>query len=65
MSTMLCDVSLYHRMLHLEGVGDDGIVENLSPQGVPAVKRIKIRWDDNVIPINPLILTFIKATLPV
>ena len=49
------------KLKYLEGVGD-GIVENQSPHGVTAVKRIEVRRDDNCIPTNTLILTFNKPT---
>ncbi|XP_041368572.1 uncharacterized protein LOC121382919 [Gigantopelta aegis] len=52
------------RSKDLEGVSEDEITENLSPQGVTSVRRIKIRRNNELVPTNTLILTFDKPTLP-
>ena len=52
------------RSRDLEGVNDEVILQNLSSQGVTALKRIKIRRNDELIPTNTLILTFNKPLLP-
>ena len=70
-STVFCNVPIKVspqkgavKSKYLEDVGDDEILENLSPQDVTTIKRIEIRRDDIFIPTNTLILTFIKPTLP-
>ena len=52
------------RSRDLEGVSDDEMCENLSSQGVSTVKRIMVRRNDILVPINTFILTFRKHTLP-
>ena len=52
------------KLKDLEAISDDKILENLSPQGVTAVKTIKISWS-NFIPTNTLILMFNKPILTI
>ena len=52
------------RSRDLEGVSDDEMCENLSSLGVSTVKRIMVRRNDILVPINTFILTFRKHTLP-
>ena len=48
----------------LEGVSEDKIQENLSSRGVLCVKRIQIRWDNKLVPMNTFICTFNTPSLP-
>ena len=48
----------------LEGVAEEEICNNLTSQGVVGVKRINIRRNNELIPMNTLILTFNSPTLP-
>ena len=52
------------RSRDLEGVGEDEMLDNLSSQGVSAVKRIHIRRNNELVPTNTFILTFSKPLLP-
>ncbi|XP_041357812.1 uncharacterized protein LOC121374769 [Gigantopelta aegis] len=52
------------RCRDLEGVTEDEICENLSSPGVTAVRRIKVRRNNNLLPTNTCILTFNVPTLP-
>ena len=52
------------RSRDLEGVSEDEMLENLSSQGVSAVKRIHIRRNNELVPTNTFILTFCKPLLP-
>ena len=47
------------RSRDLEGVSEDEMLDNLSSQGVSAVKRI-----NELVPTNTFILTFSKPLLP-
>ena len=48
------------RSRDLEGVSEDEMLENLSSQGVSAVKRIHIRRNNELVQTNTFILTFCK-----
>ena len=48
----------------LDGVGEDEMLDNLSSQGVSAVKRIHIIRNNELVPTNTFILTFCKPLLP-
>ena len=48
------------RSRDLEGVSEDEMLDNLSSQGVSAVKRIHIRRNNELVPTNTFILTFCK-----
>ena len=48
----------------LEGVSEDELLDDLSSQGVSAVKRIHIRRNNELVPMNTFILTFCKRLLP-
>ena len=50
------------RSKYLEGVREDEMLENLSSQGVSAVKRIHIRRNYELVPTNTFILTFSKPS---
>ena len=52
------------RSRDLEGVGEVEMLDNLSSQGVSAVKRIHIRRNNELVPTNTFILTFCKPLLP-
>ncbi|XP_041369839.1 uncharacterized protein LOC121383807 [Gigantopelta aegis] len=52
------------RCRDLEGVTEEEICENLSSQGVTAVRRIKVRRNNDLLPTNTCILTFNVPTLP-
>ena len=52
------------RSRDLEGVSEDEMLDNLSSQGVSAVKRINIRRNNELVPTNTFILTFSKPLLP-
>ena len=52
------------RSMDLEGVREDGMLDNLSSQGVSAVKTIHIRRNNELVPTNIFILTFCKPLLP-
>ena len=52
------------RSRDLEGVTEDEMLNNLSSQGVSAVKRIHIRRNNELVPTNTFILTFCKPLLP-
>ena len=52
------------RLRDLEGVSEDEMLDNLSSQGVSAVKRIHIRRNNELVPMNTFILTFCKPLLP-
>ena len=53
-----------NRSRDLEGVSEDEMLENLSSQGVSAVKRIHISRNNELVPTNTFILTFGKPLLP-
>ena len=55
---------IHQRSRDLEGVSEDEMLENLSSQGVSAVKRIHIRRNNELVPTNTFILTFSKPLLP-
>ena len=44
------------RSKDLEGVSEEEICENLSSQGVSSVKRIKVCWNNELVPTNTLII---------
>ena len=48
----------------LKGESEDNIVEYLSPQGVTACKRFKIKKDGNLVETNTLLLTFDRVNVP-
>ena len=52
------------RSRDLEGVDDDEMCNNLTSQGVTAVKRISVRRNNELVPTNTLVLTFSCPTLP-
>ena len=52
------------RSRDLQGVREDEMLDNLSSQGVSAVKRIHIRLNNELVPTNTFILTFCKPLLP-
>ena len=52
------------RSRDLEGVSEEEICENLSSQGVSAVRRIKVRRNNELVPTNTFILTFDRPVLP-
>ena len=52
------------RSRDVEGISEDEMLENLSSQGVSAVKRIHIRRNNELVPTNNFILTFCKPLLP-
>ena len=52
------------RSRDLEGVSEDEMLDNLSSQGVSAVKRIQILRNNELVPTNTFILTFSKPLLP-
>ena len=52
------------RSRDLEGVSEDEMLDNISSQGVSAVKRIHIRRNNKLVPTNTFILTFSKPLLP-
>ena len=51
------------RSRDLEGVSEDEMLDNLSSQGVSAVKRIHIRRNNELVPTNTFIRTFSKPLL--
>ncbi|XP_041377291.1 uncharacterized protein LOC121389706 [Gigantopelta aegis] len=53
-----------NRCRDLAGVSEEEICQNLSPQGVTAVRRIKVRRNNDLLPTNTCILTFNVPTLP-
>ena len=52
------------RSRDLEGVSEDEMLENLSSQGVSAVKTDHIRRNNDLVPTNTFILTLCKPLLP-
>ena len=52
------------RSRDLEGVSEDEMLDNLSSQGLSAVKSIHIRRNSELVPTNTFILTFCKPLLP-
>ncbi|XP_041364243.1 protein ecdysoneless homolog [Gigantopelta aegis] len=52
------------RCRDLEGVSEEEICQNLRIQGVTAVRRIKVRRNNDLLPTNTCILTFNVPTLP-
>ena len=52
------------RCRDLEGISEEEICEILSSQNVTAVKRIKIRRNNDLLPTNTFIITFNIPTLP-
>ena len=52
------------RLQDFEGVGDDKIGEELSTQGVMAVRRISFHWNNELVLTNTLVLTFSCPALP-
>ena len=48
----------------LEGISEEEICQNLSSQNVTAVRRIKIRCNNDLLPMNTFIITFKIPTLP-
>ena len=52
------------RYRDLEGVTDEEVLENLSSQDVTAVKRIKVRRNNGLVPTNIFILTFSSSMPP-
>ncbi|XP_041347341.1 uncharacterized protein LOC121367293 [Gigantopelta aegis] len=52
------------RCRDLEGVSEEEICQNLRTQGVTAVRRIKVRRNNDLLPTNTCILTFNVPTLP-
>lgn len=48
----------------LMDIGDNEILEELGPQGLTAIFRIKTKRDEKVVPTPLFILTFAKSTLP-
>ena len=52
------------RSRDLEGVSEDKMLGNFTSQGVLAVKRIHICWNNELVPTNTFILTFSKPLLP-
>ena len=52
------------RSRDLEGVSEGVMLDNLSSQGVSAVKRIQIRRNNELVLMNTFILTFSKPLLP-
>ena len=52
------------RSRDFEGVSEDEMLDNLSSQGVSAVKRIHIRRNNELVPTNTFILSFCKPLLP-
>jgi hypothetical protein len=52
------------RCRDLAGVGDKEIVEGMKNEGVTAVRRIRIKRNNNLQDTNTIILTFNKPTVP-
>ncbi|XP_041374774.1 uncharacterized protein LOC121387651 [Gigantopelta aegis] len=52
------------RSRDLEGVSEEEICQNLSSHGFTAVRRIKVRRNNDLLPTNTCILTFNIPTLP-
>ena len=52
------------RCRDLEGVSEEEICQHLSSQDVTAIRRIKVRRNNELLPTNTFVLTFNVPTLP-